>query len=91
MDLPWRGAAVLAANHESLGDILVLYGLYRPFKWVSKASVFKVPILGWNMRLNRYVSLVRGDKISIAKMMAEPQRPATEAEPPPSASDSGQR
>ena len=69
--LPWHGPAVLVSNHESLGDILVLFGLYRPFKWVSKASVFKVPFLGWNMYLNGYVGLVRGDKQSIAKMMAE--------------------
>lgn len=69
--LPWRGPAVLVANHLSLGDVLVLFGLYRPFKWVSKASVFKAPFLGWNMRLNRYVPLVRGDKESIARMMAQ--------------------
>jgi 1-acyl-sn-glycerol-3-phosphate acyltransferase len=72
--LPWRGGAVLVANHESLGDILVLFGLYRPFKWVSKASVFKVPFLGWNMALNRYVALIRGNKDSIAKMMTDCQR-----------------
>src|SRR5688572_8038171 len=41
--LPWKRGAILVANHQSLGDILVLFGLYRPFKWVSKASVFKVP------------------------------------------------
>ncbi|MHB8873057.1 MAG: lysophospholipid acyltransferase family protein [Myxococcaceae bacterium] len=67
--LPWKGAAVLVSNHQSLADILVLYGLYRPFKWVSKKSVFKVPLLGWNMSLNRYVSLERGKKESIARMM----------------------
>lgn len=72
--LPWHGAAVLVSNHQSLGDILVLYGLYRPFKWVSKASIFKAPFLGWNMVLNGYVGLVRGDKESIAKMMAECER-----------------
>jgi 1-acyl-sn-glycerol-3-phosphate acyltransferase len=69
--LPWKGPAVLVSNHQSLGDILVLFGLYRPFKWVSKASVFKAPFLGWNMYLNGYVGLVRGDKESIARMMAE--------------------
>lgn len=69
--LPWKGGAVLVSNHESLGDILVLFGLYRPFKWISKASVFKAPFLGWNMSLNRYVPLKRGDKESIAKMMAQ--------------------
>jgi 1-acyl-sn-glycerol-3-phosphate acyltransferase len=69
--LPWRGPAVLVANHQSLGDILVLFGLYRPFKWFSKASVFRLPFLGWNMKLNGYVGLVRGNKESIIKMMEE--------------------
>ncbi len=68
--LPWSGPAVLVSNHQSSGDILVLFGLYRPYKWVSKASMFRAPFLGWNMSLNRYVRLVRGDKESIAKMMA---------------------
>ena len=58
-----------SSNHQSLGDILVLFGLWRPFKWVSKASNFNIPFIGWNMRLNRYVQLVRGDKESIAAMM----------------------
>jgi 1-acyl-sn-glycerol-3-phosphate acyltransferase len=67
--LPWRGAAVIVANHLSLLDILILYGLYRPFKWVSKAELFKVPVLGWNMVLNDYVPLKRGDATSIRDMM----------------------
>ena len=69
--LPWSGPAVFVANHESLADILVLFGLYRPFKWVSKKSVFNAPFLGWNMYLNGYVGLVRGNKESIIKMFAE--------------------
>jgi 1-acyl-sn-glycerol-3-phosphate acyltransferase len=67
--LPWRGPAVIVANHASMVDILVLYGLYRPFKWVSKASIFKVPFVGWNMVINGYVSLERGDRDSIKAMM----------------------
>jgi 1-acyl-sn-glycerol-3-phosphate acyltransferase len=65
-----RRPFVIVANHQSFGDILVLYATYLPFKWVSKASVFKVPFLGWNMRLNRYVALVRGDRASVEKMSA---------------------
>jgi 1-acyl-sn-glycerol-3-phosphate acyltransferase len=68
--LGWRGPAVLVANHASLIDILVLFGLFRPFKWVSKAENFKLPFIGWNMRLNGYVSLVRGDRESVVKMLA---------------------
>ena len=67
--LPWRGAAVLVANHLSIIDILVLFGLYRPFKWVSKSEVFRVPFLGWNMRLNDYVPVTRGERQSVLRMM----------------------
>lgn len=67
--LPCRGPAVIVANHLSLVDILVLYGLYRPFKWVSKAELFRIPIVGWNMVLNDYVRLRRGDRESIRAMM----------------------
>jgi 1-acyl-sn-glycerol-3-phosphate acyltransferase len=67
--LPWRGAAVIVANHASLVDILVLYALLRPFKWVSKEENFKVPFVGWNMTLNGYVRLARGDRKSIRQMM----------------------
>ncbi len=69
--LRWRGPAVLVANHASLIDILVLFQLFRPFKWVSKAENFKLPFVGWNMRLNGYVPLVRGDRVSVMKMLAQ--------------------
>jgi 1-acyl-sn-glycerol-3-phosphate acyltransferase len=68
--LPWHGGAVLVANHASLIDILVLFDLFRPFKWVSKAEILKVPVIGWNMRLNGYVPLVRGSADSVRRMMA---------------------
>jgi 1-acyl-sn-glycerol-3-phosphate acyltransferase len=72
--LPWRGPAVLVANHLSLLDILVLYGLFRPFKWVSKAELFRIPVVGWNMWLNDYVPLRRGDRESIRNMMEHARR-----------------
>lgn len=67
--LPWRGAAVLVANHASLIDILVLFALFRPYKWVSKQEIFRVPVIGWNMRLNDYVPVVRGSGPSVRRMM----------------------
>ncbi len=61
---------VMVANHMSLLDILVLFRLFNHFKWVSKLENFRVPCIGWNMSLNRYIALRRGDKKSIREMMA---------------------
>jgi 1-acyl-sn-glycerol-3-phosphate acyltransferase len=60
---------VIIANHQSLVDILVLFRLFAHFKWVSKIEIFRVPFIGWNMTLNRYVPLRRGDRRSITAMM----------------------
>lgn len=62
---------VMVANHLSLLDILVLFRLFTNFAWVSKIENFKVPLIGWNMRLNGYIPLVRGDKESAAVMMGQ--------------------
>ena len=61
---------VLVANHQSLIDILVLFRLYKHFKWVSKESIFRVPFVGWNMTLNRYIAIRRGDRGDVRRMMA---------------------
>lgn len=61
-------AYVMVANHLSLVDIFVLFRLFRHFKWVSKIENFKMPFIGWNMRLNRYIPLRRGDRHSVAEM-----------------------
>src|SRR5690606_37635119 len=60
---------VMVANHLSLLDILVLFRLFVHFKWVSKIENFRVPCIGWNMRLNRYIPLRRGDRESVVRMM----------------------
>jgi len=60
---------VMVANHQSLLDILVLFRLFRHFKWVSKVENFRIPFIGWNMRLNDYIQLKRGDRASTAAML----------------------
>ncbi len=60
---------VMVANHLSLLDILVLFRLFRHFKWVSKIENFRVPFIGWNMSMNRYIKLRRGDRASVIEMM----------------------
>ncbi|HOX15762.1 MAG TPA: lysophospholipid acyltransferase family protein [Smithellaceae bacterium] len=62
---------MIASNHQSQLDILVAFRLFFHYKWVSKTEIFSVPLIGWNMTLNRYVKLKRGDKESIAQMLRE--------------------
>lgn len=69
--LDFRRNYVFVSNHQSQLDILVLYRLLFPYRWVSKASVFRLPFIGWNMALNNGdIRLTRGDKDSIKAMMA---------------------
>jgi len=65
------GPTVMVANHLSLLDILILFRLFTHFKWVSKIENFRVPCIGWNMTLNDYIPLKRGDRESVVRMMRE--------------------
>lgn len=60
---------VMVSNHKSFMDILIIFRSFLHFKWVSKASMFKAPLLGWNMKLNGYIPITRGDPISREKCM----------------------
>lgn len=64
-------AYVYCANHQSMMDIVILYRLFLHFKWVSKKEIFRVPFLGWNMRLNNYLYLDRSSPSSQIRMMKQ--------------------
>lgn len=64
------GACVLVANHQSAADIPALMGLGVNFKFVSKAELFDLPLLGYAMRKLNYVPIERGRLASMEKMMA---------------------
>jgi 1-acyl-sn-glycerol-3-phosphate acyltransferase len=65
------GTYLIVCNHQSLLDILVNFRLYKHFKFVSKIEIFRTPFIGWNMTLNRYIRLKRGDRESIERMMKD--------------------
>ena len=60
---------VVVANHQSLLDILVLFRLFRHFRWVSKVENFRIPLVGQVMRLNRYIEIERGKADSVRRML----------------------
>lgn len=50
---------VYVANHSSYLDIFVFAYLFRRIKYVSKAEIFKIPIVGWAMQMAGNIALVR--------------------------------
>jgi len=59
---------VIISNHQSMADIAVLYQTKMQFKWVAKASLFKVPFIGWCLGLIKHIKLLRGDFSSIKEI-----------------------
>jgi 1-acyl-sn-glycerol-3-phosphate acyltransferase len=68
------GPCVLVANHQSMADVVAAMGLFHPFKFVSKVSLFSLPLVGWMMTMARYVRLERGHAGSTRNMMIDCRR-----------------
>lgn len=68
--IPWNRPVVIVANHRSLVDILALYKLRRPFKWVSKAENFKLPFVGMVLSLSNCIKIERGSQRSGLQFIA---------------------
>jgi 1-acyl-sn-glycerol-3-phosphate acyltransferase len=65
-----RRPYVAVANHESFADIFLLSHLPWEMKWLSKESIFKIPFMGWMMRMAGDVAVRRGDVNSRADALA---------------------
>ncbi len=64
-----RRPYVVVANHESFADIILLSLLPWEMKWLSKASIMKIPVFGWTMWAVRDVPIHRGQSISAREAM----------------------
>lgn len=63
---------VVIANHQSAFDIIVLSArLPLQIRWVSKESVFKIPIIGQFMKAMGYISLPRENVIESASLLKD--------------------
>ena len=65
---------MIVSNHQSQLDIMVHFRLFLYYKIVSKAEIFRLPFIGWNMNMNRYIKLVRGDKDGSKTMMKDSEK-----------------
>ena len=56
-----NAGCVYVANHESLFDIpALLAALPGPTRFLAKASLFRIPVFGWALRLGGFVPVDRG-------------------------------
>lgn len=67
-------AYVVVCNHESNADPFLLSWLPWDMRWISKAELFKLPLVGTLLRLGGDIALRRGDGDSVQHMMAECQK-----------------
>jgi 1-acyl-sn-glycerol-3-phosphate acyltransferase len=65
-----RRPYVVVSNHESFADILLISHLPWEMKWLSKAELFRIPVMGWMMHLAGDIPLKRGFGPSAAEAMA---------------------
>jgi len=61
----------MVCNHQSMLDIPIIYRIFLHFKWIAKASLFKVPVIGWNLWLNRSIRIERNNTKSQRKMLRQ--------------------
>jgi len=64
------GRTVVVSNHESQADPFLISHLPWEMKWLGKASLFRIPVVGWMMWLAGDVPVHRGDKTSGKGAMA---------------------
>jgi len=59
-----RRPYVAVSNHESLADIFLISHLPWEMKWLSKDAIFKIPIMGWMMRMAGDIAVSRSERSS---------------------------
>jgi 1-acyl-sn-glycerol-3-phosphate acyltransferase len=55
-----RRPYVVVCNHQSLADIPLISNLPWEMKWMGKAELFRLPIIGWMMKLTGDIPVDRG-------------------------------
>lgn len=65
---------VIISNHQSMFDIVLLYKLWMHFKWVSKREVFRIPVIGWNLWLNKHIAINRAKPSDARKMIRDAEK-----------------
>jgi 1-acyl-sn-glycerol-3-phosphate acyltransferase len=66
-----RRPYVVVSNHESYADIFLVSQFPWEMKWLSKDTIFRIPVMGWMMRMAKDVPVTRGKRESAVAALAE--------------------
>jgi 1-acyl-sn-glycerol-3-phosphate acyltransferase len=66
-----RRPYVAVSNHESYADIFLISHLPWEMKWMSKDTIFKIPVMGWMMSMAGDIRLTRGSRDSAANAIRQ--------------------
>jgi 1-acyl-sn-glycerol-3-phosphate acyltransferase len=70
-NLPADGAYVIVSNHQSLADIPLISHLRIDAKWLAKAELFRVPLLGWMLRMAGDIPVERSSRSKSARALMQ--------------------
>jgi 1-acyl-sn-glycerol-3-phosphate acyltransferase len=65
-----RRPYVAVSNHESYADIFLISHLPWEMKWMAKDTIFKIPVMGWMMRMAGDIPVTRGSRDSAVQAVA---------------------
>ena len=66
-----RKPYIVVGNHQSLADIPLVSVLPWDMKWVGKASLFSLPIMGWMLQMANDIPVHRESRRSRAQVMID--------------------
>ena len=66
-----RRPYVAVSNHESFADIFLISHLPWEMKWLAKAELFRIPIMGWMMRMAGDIPVRREARSSRVEALEE--------------------
>jgi 1-acyl-sn-glycerol-3-phosphate acyltransferase len=64
-----RHPYVAVSNHESYADIFLISHFPWEMKWLSKDTIFRIPVMGWMMRMAMDIPIKRGKRESMVSAL----------------------
>jgi 1-acyl-sn-glycerol-3-phosphate acyltransferase len=69
-----RRPYVIVSNHQSMADVPIIANLPWEMKWLTKIELFKLPVIGWMLRMSGDIPVDRKNKRAAAQAFVKASR-----------------